>query len=404
MNICVIGGGASGMMASIAAVDAARKQKKDVRVTIIEKNPFPGRKLLATGNGRCNFSNETIEEKNYRGDLKLFRSVYPQFNNAKTISFFRSFGLESFADPAGRVYPLSKKSESVLFALRYQCEARGVSFLCGTEISSIAFSAEKVLLNHTLSFDRLIIAAGGAASPGHGTDGKMFDLIRSLGIPVHPIYPALTALILKEYPKTLKGVRADGTVKICKDGSCLGEDSGELQFTEYGLSGIPAMAVSEYAAKNLHGDLTAHVELAPNLSKESLFESAVRFKKDFPQAAPLLFLTGLLPEKLARWVLQKAGSGQVQTMGDLTSAQLKKLIEAVKTVSFTVTGVKGFAFAQVTAGGVGSDAVNPETLQCKKYPGMFFCGEILDVNGDCGGYNLQWAWSSGFVAGKNCIK
>ncbi|MBR5410810.1 MAG: aminoacetone oxidase family FAD-binding enzyme [Clostridia bacterium] len=401
MKIGIIGGGASGLFAAVHAALTASQSNIAAEITVYEKNAAAGRKLLATGNGRCNFTNEDVTPSFYHGDEKLFEAVYPQFTNDDAVAFFRSIGLEPYTDNAGRVYPLSRRSESVLSLLIFQCGRLGVKFRFDYNVTSVKRERCGFLLNGEDHADRLVIAAGGAAAPQLGTDGSVFALLQTLGVRATDLYPALTAIELMGFPKKLKGVRAFGTVEIVKDGKTLASDTGELQLTEYGVSGIPAMTVSEAAVRN--PGATAILTFAPETPFREICDAAVRFRKDYPEASVSLFLTGFLPSKLAEYVASAAGFDPADAIGKMSPQALRDLAGLVKGSRWRVRGVKGFSFAQVTAGGVGSDSVDPQTLCCKTVPGLFLCGEVLNVNGDCGGYNLQWAWSSGYVAGRNCV-
>ena len=402
MKIGIIGAGASGLFAAICAARTARQLNKNVQITVYERNAVPGRKLLATGNGRCNFSNASIDGAAYHGSERLFSAVYPQFTNDDAVDFFRSVGLRSFADEAGRLYPMSRKSESVLAVLLFQCEQCGVGFRYGYDVRTVARRGQGFLLNGEEFADRLIVAAGGKASPQHGTDGSVFGILQGLGVSFTPLAPALTAIELTGFPKRLKGVRAQGQVRILTDGKCIARDRGELQFTDYGVSGIPAMTVSEAAGKNAaHAEVV--LELVPEIPFRAMLNECLAFRKNFPSACVKLLLLGYLPEKLAQWLPTLADVSPEALLGDLSEGTLRGIVCKVKDLRYPVKTVKGFSFAQVTAGGVDDGAVIPETLACRKIPGLFFCGEVLDINGDCGGYNLQWAWSSGYVAGKNSV-
>ena len=402
MKIGIIGAGASGLFAAISAARTARQLNKNVQITVYERNAVPGRKLLATGNGRCNFSNASINGAAYHGSERLFSAVYPQFTNDDAVDYFRSVGLRSFADEAGRLYPMSRKSESVLAVLLFQCEQCGVGFRYGYDVKSVARRGQGFLLNGEEYADRLIVAAGGKASPQHGADGSVFRILQGLGVSCTPLFPALTAIELTGFPKQLKGVRAQGQIRVMTDGRCIARDRGELQLTDYGVSGIPAMTVSEAAGKNAARAEVA-LELVPEIPFRTMLQDCLAFRKNFPTACVKLLLQGYLPEKLAQWLPTLLDVAPDARLGDLTEGQLRGIICKVKDLRYSVKTVKGFSFSQVTAGGVDEYAVIPETLACRKLPGLFYCGEVLDVNDDCGGSKLQWAWFSGYVKKKNSV-
>lgn len=405
-SVAVIGGGASGLFAAIFAAKKAIEKKLNVKISVYESNSRVAKKILATGNGRCNFTNDNILPENFFGERELAFSVYSSFDNVRVKNFFKSIGLLSVSDSAGRVYPMSMQASSVCDSLRFTAESLGVEFITDTKITSIKKKQGCFILNDMYYADRVIIATGGKASPMHGSDGSGYDLLNPFGINITPVYPALSALACKDFPKSLKGVRAKGKITLKGNGKTIAENIGEIQYTDYGLSGIPSMQVSRFASLYLasnNSKLAALIDSCPNLSVDELKNIFFSIKKNNPNLTSQLLMSGLMPKKLGEYLLSVCSVKPDIQIGKLNPAVIEKIVSTIKQMKYTVVSVKGFADAQVTCGGVSGDEIDYATLELKKVKGMYVCGEIINVDGDCGGYNLQWAWSSGAVAGINCI-
>lgn len=404
-HIAVIGGGAAGLAAAIFAARKAEEYKKQVKITVYEGNSRVGKKLLVTGNGRCNFTNEVVLPEHFYGESELAFSVYSQFDNKKTVEFFESIGLFSKADAAHRVYPMSMQASSVSDCLRF--ELQRLNIVCQTDCKIISLKKEKngFLLNGKFFADKVIFCTGGKAAPVHGSDGSGYKLLEELGVQIAPPFPALTALVCRDFPKGLKGIRAQGTLTL-KDGGCvLSQKTGEIQYTDYGLSGIPAMQVSRFASSSLAQKhvVRAVVDSCPSYSFSQLEEKFSALVKTNPSMTAQLLLSGIMPKRLGDSILSSCSVGVNTEIGKLHVQVIKKIVDAVKNSKYTVEAVKGFNDAQVTGGGVVAEEIVAETLELKKVKGMYVCGEVVNVDGDCGGYNLQWAWSSAAVAATNLI-
>ena len=405
--IAVIGGGASGLMAAVCAAKEAKKQKSDVSVVIFESNSRVGKKLLVTGNGRCNFSNNSVSLTNYYGEQQLALSVYREFDNSQTVEFFRSIGVLSKADAAGRIYPMSFQASAVLDALRYEAQRLGIIIYTDTSVDKIERSNRGYLLNGCYNADACIVATGGKAAPVHGSNGSGFKLLEAYGIKATQLYPALVPLVCDRFNKGLKGVRAQCTISIRSNGKEIAADTGEIQYTEYGLSGIPSMQVSARAAAALDSsvsDVLAVVDSCPDLSAAELKAILSEFALNNPDMPYEMLLSGILPKKLGSQFISDCSINPLKPIGKIHDSVVEKIVTNVKSKKYKIVGVKSFSDAQVTAGGISSDSIIESSLELKSLKNVFVCGEIVNVHGDCGGYNLQWAWSSGFVAGKNAVK
>ena len=407
LTLGIIGGGASGLIAAVFAAREADRLRKRVRITVYDANPRVGKKILVTGNGRCNFSNENISDINFHGEGRLAYSIYERFDNEDTVEVFSSHGLFSKADAAGRIYPMSSQATAVLYALRYELARIGVEEKTETRITEIKKQGKGYLLNGQIYADRCIIATGGKAAPVQGSDGSGLKLLEACGVKITPLVPALVPLVCDNFPKGLKGIRAQGRISLKCSGKTIAEDTGEIQYTDYGLSGIPSMQVSRFAADRLlvrKEDVYAYVDSCPYFSADELKEKLGVLIKNRPSLPGEMLLAGIMPKKLGAVLLSDCSVNPAKEIGKIHPAVIDKIVAAVKNKKYKVSSVKGFADAQVTAGGIDGTEINADDLSLKRLDGVFVCGEIVNVDGDCGGYNLQWAWSSGAVAGKAAVR
>ena len=400
MNVAILGGGASGLMAAITAAEGGHA------VTVFERQARVGRKLLATGNGRCNLSNMQPLEGRYHGARPDFASpALEAFSARDARDFFLSLGLITVEEPSGRVYPFSDQAGSVVDVLRFAAEARGAALRTGTEIAGLWLAGEDGFFVQTaereaLRFDRVIVCCGGKAGGKLGGTSSGYELLASLGHTVTPLFPALVQLKTPpERVRALKGVRADARILVEKNGAPLAESAGEVQFTEYGLSGPATFEVSRAAATAGEG-VTARLDLLRNVPRGELEALLAARCRDLPRLTGENLLTGLLHNRLGRVVLREAGFAQDRPLSGFNARALARVAGVVKDLALPVTGNMGFDNAQVTAGGVSTAEFDPRTLMSLHVPGLYAAGEVLDVDGDCGGFNLQWAWASGRLAGR----
>lgn len=401
-DLIVIGAGASGYACAINA----KKLYPGVSVAVLERLPRSGKKILATGNGRCNLCNLNAKPSDYRGE-KLVSAVFAEYGVKDVISFFDSLGLRTFADSEGRVYPKSNTASSVLDALRFAAEDLGVEIICGSKAASLKKSGDRYIINGEYSAPSVVLAAGGKASSAQGSDGSGLKLAEGLGISVTPLYPALVPLTVSSSElKSLKGVRAhDVSLTLMRGDSPVMTTVGEILFTDGGISGIAAMelagSANEILGKSVKEKCFTRIDFLPGFSENELKEylaNALKIKKNRKIDD---YLTGLLPKMLGIEIckVSKLYSGD-KSVSSLTHSDIDILCKKIKNFPVEITGTKAFDAAQVTRGGIKTDEINPGTLELKKYPGLFVCGEIIDVDGPCGGYNLLWAWSSGLLAGR----
>lgn len=407
-NLSVIGGGASGLAAAIEAARKAKNENLNIKITVYERLPKVGKKILATGNGRCNILNTSLGKDKFHGDTRLINNIFEAYSVQSNMEFFSSMGIYLAEEEDGRLYPLSFQASSVLDALRFEAENLGGEMICDKKIESIERRNNGFVLNGEIYTDAVIIAGGGKSASVHGSDGSCFNLLSSLGIKIKPTFPSLTGIVLKKKNKALKGVRAAGEIYIVENGTVISSSVGELQYTDYGISGIPAMEVSrevsEHFALKKKGKIIMAVNSLPDFAPEEIFDYILNRKKHNPNLLCEDILSGVMPKKLAMAKLSSASISCTARASTLTKNNIAVLTEIINSEIFEIGGVLGFDNSQVTAGGADTKLFNNITLEAKNISGLFACGEVLDVDARCGGYNLAWAWSSGRCAGSNAIK
>jgi len=390
-------------MAAISAARTASERNKRIGIIVFEAEKAPGKKLLVTGNGRCNLTNTIITSEKYFGDRVLFNKICSGFDNLDAVKFFESIGVLTVSDGEGRVYPRSFRADSVVNALIYECLRLGIEIVTETGITSVVKTDKGYLLNGKYIVKSVIIAAGGLASPSKGAYGTVAEMLKTMGVEFTKLSPSLTSVSVKGFPGSLKGVRAKGRARLVYCKKLIAEEQGEIQYTDYGLSGIAIMQLSAYIARlNDLSDTVIQIDSVPDMSFNELKDYSEKTKKRSPEMPVELFLSGLIPGKLGRYFIKETGLSREQKIGEINKKQFWDILNCCKAKSFSVSGLKGFDHSQVTSGGIKTGEVI-SSLELKKLRGIYVCGEMLDIDGLCGGYNLQWAWSSGFAAGKNCV-
>ena len=398
-TVIVIGGGAAGIMAALTAAEGESR-----RVILLERQQRLGRKLLATGNGRCNLTNTGATLEHYHGEQADFAApALAKFGPQDALDYFHGLGLMTVEEYGGRVYPLSNSANSVVDVLRFALEKRGVEVRCACPVRSLARRDKGYTVvtdEGSLAADYLIVACGGAAGAKLGGVMDGYELLKPLGHKRTALHPALVQLITPpEYPRALKGVRADGRLRLLSGSETLAKGEGELQFTDSGLSGPAAFDVSRAAATAGEG-LTLSMNFFRAYSAPQVLALLRQRRETYPALESAQLFTGMLHNRLGKMLVKYAGLPQELPLGRLSDAQLEQAARSAVDFRLKLLGTEGFDHAQVTAGGIKTTGFNPETLESWLMPGLFVCGELLDVDGDCGGYNLQWAWSSGRLAGR----
>ena len=395
-DLVIIGAGASGMAAALSA----KKENPKAKVLILEALPRVGKKILATGNGRCNLTNFSATPESYSNPFVA--SVIKQYLPEKIVSFFSSIGLESVSDSESRVYPMSNMASSVLDCLRFEIERLGIEVLTETKAESVKSVNGIFIINSKIRTKKLIVSAGGKASPSQGSDGSGYELLRSLGHRITPLYAGLVQLTVKENLRTLKGIRVKAAVTLKnKSGKALDSSSGEILFADYGLSGIAVMDISR-SVKN--ENCICELNVLPELSAADVYTFIERSKKRNPSQSAEDALTGIIPRMLGHYLIKMVGLSADIRLSELKEQQIHSLADKLKHLTFNVTGTKGFDNAQITVGGADTDRFDDKTLESKSVRGLYCTGELLDVDAPCGGFNLQWAWASGLAAGTAAAK
>lgn len=401
MKIGVIGGGASGMMAAITAA------RLGATVTIWEHKSRIGNKILSTGNGKCNLTNRYQDNNCYHGTNPQFAiPILEEFDLERTIAFFLRIGVYT-KNRNGYLYPYSEQASSVLDCLRMELTHLGVSIQTDCEITKIEKGRKDFSVydkdNHMYHVDRVILSCGSKAAPNTGSDGSGYRLAKQLGIRVVKPLPSLTQL--KSSAKWLKGVsgvRCDALLTLMVNDVVIDRNRGELQLVDYGLSGIPTFQISGTAARALdhHKHVIVCIDFMPDFSTDALLSFMNNRIKDNLHKTAEEMLTGLFQKKLIAYFLKESQIKPNTSCKSLVSKQVIHVVEVIKNTLVGIDSVNDFTHAQTCSGGIDTRELTSslESVQC---PGLFFTGEMIDIDGICGGYNLQWAWSSGYVAGKS---
>lgn len=417
-KIVIIGGGASGLVAAIAAARCP-----DTHVLILEHKNRLGKKILSTGNGRCNLTNAYQDPSCYRSETpELVEKVLGAFGYEDTLRFFDELWL-CVKSRNGYVYPMNDQAAAVADTLIMETERLGVEIQTETHVTGIKHVKKSGFHIQTdkgiFSADKVILATGGKAAEVLGSDGSGYTLAKSLGHSIVPVVPALVQLKVKDHPfAKAAGVRVDAKVNaiIEKDKSdyIVCSDTGEIQITASGISGIPVFQISRYIARSLYERKPAFVELdfLPAVSEEKVMsmlikhaasqkavDQAGRNDKSDHKMEACEFLMGLFHSKLVPELLKSTGIAPRIWVRKLTEEDLVRLVQGIKHTRLTITDTNGFDSAQVCAGGVRLSEMNCSTMESLCQKNMYLTGELLDVDGICGGYNLQWAWATGYLAG-----
>ena len=398
-NTAVIGAGPAGMMAAIIASQNGK------RVALIEKNAQPGRKLLATGNGRCNLTNKYISTGRYHGASPEFiKTVLGQFNQTAAMKFFNNLGLVLKEEDNGRIFPRTNQSSSVAEVMRLALVEHGVHILLNTQVKAIERQGVwKVLLNNqsALKTDSLIIATGGRAAHYLGSTGDGLYWAQKLGHSLTPIHAALVPMeTVETWPKEIQGIKVEAGIRATSNDNKIGETTGDLLFTSYGVSGTAAMALAGSIAPLLKTSrVRLHIDLFPDMTKEELDLIILHIFQNAGKRTLRGSLIGLLPDRIIPVVARFAKLDEHKQAGKISHANRLEIVRVLKDITLTVSKLRPLKEAQVTAGGIDTREIKPQSLESKLMKGLYFAGEIIDVDGDSGGFNLQWAWSSGHLAG-----
>ncbi len=396
-DLTIIGGGASGLMASLSASDHGSK------VLILEKNNRVGKKILVTGNGRCNYTNVLLKKDDFnRPDF--VENIFNQFGPAETIDYFENLGILPKVEDEGKTYPLSEQASTFLDIFLYEIEKRNISVELEQEVTKIAKNNGHFVLTtkdgKKYYTKKLILSTGGKSMSLTGSDGSGYELAHVLGHKTTEVFPALVKLRLDSpHLKHLSGVKINSRVDLLLGEEIMQSETGDILFANYGISGPTILELSRKANElmNKNKKPCIRIILIQSVSKAKIIERFNQFKdKEISQS-----LVGLINKRFISVLLKESGIDKSNILvKDINKSQLFKLIDLLYDWRIQVVGSLGFEDSQVTAGGIDLSLIDNLTLESKIHNGLYFTGEVLDIDGRCGGYNLQWAWSSGYVAGK----
>ena len=402
-EIAVIGGGASGMMAAITA----RKSGKEV--IILERKDRILKKVLITGNGRCNITNVNANISNYFGkNISSVENILNRFTPQDTMDFFNELGIVCNEENRGKVYPLSGQASSVVDALRFEAEKLGIKIETEFYVRKIEKDGFKFKIysedKKKIEAGRVILAAGGQSYPELGSNGSGFELAKELGHSVTKLSPSIVQLKTEKYQvKGLQGIKTDVAVTAYGDNKKICTYDGELLFTDYGISGNVVFNIS--FVMPLYKNVEFEIDFMEKFDYNELYEMLKERKRILSHLTMENYFNGMINKKLGQFLSKVSGIEKLsKPVKDLNDSDIRKLCTVLKKYRVKILETTGFKNAQVTAGGVSLDEVNIETLESKIVKGLYFSGEVLDVYGECGGFNLQWAWASGHIAGENAAK
>ena len=383
------------------AAALAAAENRQAQVILMERQTRVGRKLLSTGNGRCNLTNLHAGEGGYHGNNPVFAQyALSQFPPEVARNWFHGLGLLTVAEDSGRVYPYSDQANSVVDVLRFALEQPNIQVKLGVEVEKVKKTPNGFRVEAKgapVECDRLIIACGGLAGTKLGGSMSGYKLLRSLGHSCTKLRPTLVQIKSGWAGcPSLKGVRANCRAEILHNGVVTAQSAGQLQFTEYGLSGPVIFEISRDVCQG-GGSWACRMDFLPELSNEELRRELERRRETSLPVSELL--TGILHNRLGRVLTQSAGLTPNASVKDLSDWEIGQAVAAVKALEVSLTEPMGMDSAQVTAGGIVTAEFDDKTMESRLIPGLYACGEVLDIDGDCGGYNLQWAWSSGRLAG-----
>ena len=404
-DILIIGGGAAGIMSAIGA----KRRSSGLSVAILERLDRVGKKILTTGNGRCNLTNADISIDRYHGgNTRFAMSSLSSVDRDATLDIFMSMGIIPKYE-GDKVFPNSLQASSVVDVMRRELASLGVSEICDAMCTSIKKQGDAYVITcddgRRFNSRRVIVCTGGCAAPKLGTDGKGYELVKKFGHRVTELYPSLVQVKCEpSLVVPMKGVKLDANVTALVNGSAQRCEFGELLFTDYGLSGPCVFQLSRIASENtaIGNKVEFVVDIMPDMTEDELYCHLCMRRRDIPVED---FLTGAVNKLVARMLLKKCGVAKFNTTAEvINDDMMRSLAKTMKGWVFPILGTNSWQQSQVTAGGVVTDDINPKTMESAKTNGLYLAGEILDIDGDCGGFNLQWAWSSGYVAGECCAE
>ena len=403
-HVIVVGGGASGL---VAAITAARG---GAQVTILEQKDRVGKKILSTGNGRCNFTNACMKEEYFRGDeTTIVAEVLRMFGYREAIAFFENLGVIS-KNRNGYMYPISDQASTILDVLSMEVKRLGISVRLNEKVIDVKPNSKGFFVKTNQGMhegDAVILASGGKAASVLGSDGSGYALAKSLGHTLSPVVPALVQLKCKgDFFKQLAGVRTQAKVDLYVEDQLVATDVGELQLTNYGISGIPVFQVSRFAAKALYykKHTKAVIDFFPSMDQDAFWNCFTERLKHHSTKTAEEFLIGMFHKKLIGVLLKEAGIRLRTPVSEISQKQWQQFSKMCKHFELVVEATNDFEQAQVCAGGVRTTEIDHATMESIYVKNLYLIGELIDIDGICGGYNLHWAWATGYLAGQSAAR
>ena len=404
-KVAIIGGGAAGLMAALTAA------KSGADVTIYEHNKSVGKKILASGNGRCNIINTTAFVDDYFGaDPGFAAFCLGQMPFASFEKFCHSIGLLLDIKEDGRCYPLSNEAKSVLLAFKSAVEEAGVKIITEKKVSSISKKEKQFVVEtdgETARYEKVLIATGSEAAPQLGATGDGYAFAQAFGHAIEPPYPSLVQLHIDSaiHPK-MAGVKTVAEVTLYLNGKPEEKIQGDILFTNYGISGLAILDISQKASSALmaYQQVTVGINLLPRFNRQALSSILEKLFESVPNHTLETVLTGVIPTKIVPYLLQSANMEPTLQVSKLGTKEIKKLAHQIQDWRFEISGTHGFKHAEVSGGGVSTAQINEKTMESKLVDGLYFAGEVIDIVGRRGGYNFNFAWASGMIAGKEMAR
>ena len=407
LDLAVVGGGASGLAAAVAA---GRALPHDAKIAVFDAQPRCGKKLLATGNGRCNLTNRTAAPSSYNSDdAHAVNQIFSGVNVEDTLAFFDSLGLVCREEDEGRIYPSCGQASAVLDLLRLELSRLKISEVCGCRVEKIKRDGAYYILNSPVGAIRakcVIIACGGMAAPNLGGVDWGYNLMKSMGHSSTKLYPSLSPIpVNSPHLSSLKGIRARAKASICDERGEIYSDIGEVQFGDKALSGIVMFQLSSSSANVRSGELTVNLDMLPERSDDEIIALLTRRRGILPHLTLENYLTGVFNKRVGMCILKQSGMTPLsRSVSELTDDDISRIARTIKCWRFPVNGSASWSNAQVTCGGVRLSEFDGMTMQSRLSKGLFAAGEMLNADGKCGGFNLQWAWSTGILAGRSAAE
>lgn len=404
LDLAIVGGGAAGLA---AAVSAGRELPKSAKIAVFDAQPRCGKKLLATGNGRCNLTNRFAKPSDYHSDdPHAVSQVFSGVNVSDTLAFFESLGLVWREEDEGRIYPSCEQASAVLDLLRLELARLDIAEICGCRVEKIRQDGGYYIMQSPLSTIRakcVIIACGGMAAPHLGGVNWGYGLMQSLGHTATKLHPSLAPIpVNSPHLSSLKGIRAHAKASICDERGEIVSDVGEVQFGDKALSGIVIFQLSSAAANLRAGTLCIELDMLPERGREDIIGLLTKRRTILPHLTLENYLTGVFNKRVGMCLLKQAGMTPLsRSVSELSDSDIRRIASIIKCWRFPVNGAAAWNQAQVTSGGIRLSEIDGMTMQSRLYKGLFAAGEVLNADGKCGGFNLQWAWSSGILAGRS---